>query len=178
MHTLRFLFSPSGRLPPQAFAFAVVVVYLAGAASQWLTGPDLIQRAGLWPFVAAQLLLIWVWFALHAKRLRDAGRGIDLPVAIALLYALSVALLVIVAVGFVNSATAASLDANRSSALGLILFVSVIVALLGSPQYDLAWLMVTALTAMALLPVILAIVCTLWAATRPSAAAPPGTVTP
>lgn len=179
MHTLRFLFSPSGRLPPQAFAFAVVVVYLAGAASQWLTRPDLIQRAGLWPFVAAQLLLTWVWFALHAKRLRDAGRSIDLPVAIALLYALSVALLVIVAVGFVNSATAASLDANRASALGLMLFVSVIVVLLGSPQYDLAWLMVTALTAMALLPVILAIVCTLWAATRPSAGAtPPGTVTP
>jgi len=172
MHTLRLLFSPSGRLPPQAFVFAVVVVYLAGAASQWLTRPDLIQRAGLWPFVVVQILLTWVWFALHAKRLRDAGRSIDLPVAIALLYALSVALLVIVAIGFVNSATAPSLDANRASALGLILFVSVIVALLGSPQFDAAWLMVTALTAMALLPVILAIVCTLWAATRPSVESP------
>jgi len=179
MQALRFLFSPSGRLPPQAFAIAVVVVYVAGAASQWLTTPDLIQRAGLWPFVVVQIILIWVWFALHAKRLRDAGRSIDLPVAIALLYVLSVALLVIVAASFINSASAESLGYNGATALGLILFVSIIVALLGSPQYDAAWLMVTALTAMGLLPVVLAIVCTLWAATRPRAGSvPPGAVPP
>jgi uncharacterized membrane protein YhaH (DUF805 family) len=179
MQALRFLFSPSGRLPPQAFAFAVVVVYLAGAASHLLTAPEVIARGGLWPFVAAQAPLVWIWFALHAKRLRDAGRSIDLPVAIALLYVLSVALLVIVAVSFINSASAESLGYNGATALGLILFVSIIVALLGSPQYDAAWLMVTALTAMALLPVILAIVCTLWAATRPRAGSvPPGAVQP
>ncbi len=173
MQALRFLFSPSGRLPPQAFAFTAVVVYLAGAASQWLTTPDLIQRAGLWPFVAAQILLTWIWFALHAKRLRDARRGIDLPAAIALLYVLSVALLVIVAVSFVHSARPESLEYNGAAALGLILFVSIIVALLGSPQFDVAWLVLTALTTMALLPVILAIVCTVWAATRPSVQSQP-----
>ena len=79
-------------------------------------------------------MLTWIWFALHAKRLRDAGRSIDLPAAIALLYVLSVALLVIVAVSFINSASAESLDYNGATALGLILFVSIIVALLGSPQ--------------------------------------------
>ena len=173
MHALRFLFSPSGRLPPQAFSFAAVAVYAAGAASQWLTTPDLIQRAGLWLFVAAQIIVTWIWFALHAKRLRDAGRSIDLPAAIALLYALSVALLVIVAVSFVHSASPESLEYNGATALGLILFVSVIVALLGPPQFDVAWLVLMALTAMALLPVILAIVCTLWAATRPSVASQP-----
>ncbi|HXW39902.1 MAG TPA: hypothetical protein VEK75_01770 [Xanthobacteraceae bacterium] len=168
MQVLRFLFSPYGRLPPQVFPPAAVAVYVAGAASQWLTSPNLIDRAGLWPFVAAQIVLTWIWVALHARRLRDAGRSIDLPVAIALLYALSVALLVIVAVEFVHAASPDSLQYNGATALGLILFVSIITALLGSPQYDVAWLMVTALTAMALLPVILAVACTVWAATRPS----------
>ena len=37
-----------------------------------------------------QALLIWMWFALHAKRLRDAGRTIGLAVGAAVLYALSV----------------------------------------------------------------------------------------
>jgi uncharacterized membrane protein YhaH (DUF805 family) len=168
MQALRFIFSPTGRLSPRPFLIAAVAVYLAGAASQWLTLPDVMARAGLWAFVAAQILLTWIWCALHVKRLRDAGRSVNLPVAIALLYALSVALLVIVAVAFVNTASAESLEYNRATALGLILFVSVIVVLLGSPQYDVTWLMVTALTAAALLPVILAIICTLWAATRPS----------
>ena len=80
--------------------------------------------------MAAQILLIWIWFALHAKRLRDAGRGIDLPAAIALLYALSVALLVIVAVSFyVAFWPVPDRGIQGASALGLILFVSIIVAL-------------------------------------------------
>ena len=173
MQVLRFLFSPYGRLPPRPFASAAVAVYAAGAASQWLTTPDVIQHAGLWPFVALQVVITWVWFVVHARRLRDAGRSIDLPVAIALLYALSVALMVIVAVSFINSASAESLEYNRATALGLILFVSIITVLLGAPQYDVTWLVITAMMAMALLPVILAIACTVWAATRPSVESQP-----
>jgi len=170
MQALRFLFSPSGRLSPQAFAFAVVAIYVAGAASQWLTGPDLIQRAGLWPFVAAQAVLIWIWFALHAKRLHDAGRGAGLAAGVAILYTLSVALLIILAVSFFSGSDLT--DANTASALGLILFVSVIALLLGSPHYDVGWLMVAVLLVIALAPLIVAVVCTVWAATRPSVETP------
>ena len=35
-------------------------------------------RTGPWLFAAAQALLIWVWYVLHAKRLRDAGRSVGL----------------------------------------------------------------------------------------------------
>ena len=83
MQALRFLFSPSGRLGPQAFAVAVIAVYAAGAASQWLTVPGVIARNGLWPFVAAQAVLIWIWFTLHAKRLHDADRATGLAVGAA-----------------------------------------------------------------------------------------------
>ena len=82
MQPLRTVFSPSGRLSPQIFIVLIVLVYLAGAVSHALTVPDVITRTGLWPFVAAQALLIWIWYALHAKRLRDGGRATGLAVSI------------------------------------------------------------------------------------------------
>ncbi len=168
MQALRFLFSPHGRLSPQSFAFAAVAVYAAGVASQWLTVPEVIARGGLWPFVAVQALLIWIWFALHAKRLRDAGRAVGLAAGVSLLYALSVVLLIIVAASFFNTLAGEVTDANTASALGLLLLVSIIAILLGSPHYDFAWLVVTVLTLLAFVPVIVAVMVTLWAATRPS----------
>src|SRR5208283_3016483 len=179
MQTLRFLFSPSGRLPPLAFALAVVVVYLAGAASHLFTMPEVIARGGLWPFVAAQALLIWIWFALHAKRLRDAGRPTGLAAGVSLLYALSVVLLIIITASFYNTLAGEVPDANTAGALGLILLVSIVAILLGSPHYDPSWLMVAILLLIAFVPIILAVVVSLWAATRPRAAnGPPGAVPP
>src|SRR5580698_7677198 len=125
MQALRFLFSPSGRLGPQAFAVAVIVVYAAGAASQWLTVPGVVARNGLWPFALAQAVLIWVWFALHAKRLRDADRSAGLAAGASLLYALAVVLLLIVATAFFTTSPSAATGANPTGALGLILLLSI-----------------------------------------------------
>jgi uncharacterized membrane protein YhaH (DUF805 family) len=168
MQALRLIFSPSGRLPPQTFILAALIIYLAGAASQLLTGPDVIRRAGLWPFMAAQALLIWLWFALHARRLRDAGRPVGLAAGVSILYALSVALLIIIAASFYIPLAGQTPDANTASALGLILFLAIVAMLAGAPHYDLAWLMVAILLLIAVVPVVLAVAVTLWAATRPS----------
>jgi len=172
MHAFRLLFPPSGRLRPQPFIYAVVAVYLAGMASHLLTTPDVTARAGLWPFVAAQVLLVWIWFSLHARRLHDAGRGNGLAVGVGLLYALSVVLLLIVADGFFNSADLLMGNASATSALELVLLFYVIASLLGSPHYDLGWLMVALLTLLTFVPVVVALVFTVWTATRPSVAQP------
>lgn len=169
MQALRLLFSPFGRLGPTAFMVAIAAVYLAGAASHALTLPDVIRNAGLWPFIAAQALLVWIWYALHAKRLHDAGRGAGIAAGVAALYALAVALLIIIAASFYGALAGEVPDANTASALGLILFASVVAVLLGAPHYDLAWLMVVVLLLIALLPLVLAVAVTVWAATRPSA---------
>jgi uncharacterized membrane protein YhaH (DUF805 family) len=169
MQALRFLFSPSGRLGPQAFAVAVIAVYAAGAVSQWLTAPGVVARNGLWPFVLAQAVLIWVWFALHAKRLRDADRSTGLAAGAALLYALAVVLLLIVATAFFTTSPSAATGANPTGALGLILLLSIVASLAGSSSYDLGWFVVVILIALAFLPVVVAVAVTLWAATRPSA---------
>jgi hypothetical protein len=172
MQALRLMFSPAGRLSPQPFIVAAVLVYLAGIASHWLTSADVIRRAGLWPFLAAQIVLIWIWYVLHAKRLRDGGQGAGLAAGVSLLYALSIALLIIVAVSFYIPLAGSGTDPNTASALGLILFVSIIALLAGAPHYDLSWLIVAILVVLAFLPIVLAVATTVWAATRPSLARP------
>jgi uncharacterized membrane protein YhaH (DUF805 family) len=172
MQGLRLLFSPSGRLGPRAFIIAIVLVYVAGGASQALTRPDVIKSAGLWPFLATQIALIWIWYALHTKRLRDAGKPVGLAVAASLLYVLSVALLVIIAGAFYGALAGQGTDPNTASALGLILFVSIIAMLSSAPHDSLAWLIVAILLVIACLPIVLAVVTTVWAATRPTAERP------
>jgi uncharacterized membrane protein YhaH (DUF805 family) len=169
MQALRFLFSPSGRLAPQAFLIAAIAVYAAGAAAQYLTTPNILALSGLWSFAAAQAVLIWIWYALHARRLHDAGRSIGLAAGAAALYALSVVLLLIVATGFFATSAAGTTEPNEPGAL-VILLVSVIAALAQSGSHDVGWFIVTALITLAFLPVIVALAVTLWAATRPRAA--------
>jgi len=169
MEALRFLFSPSGRLSPQAFLLGAFAVYAAGAASHLLTMPAVMTRGGPWPFAVVQALLIWIWYVLHAKRLRDADRSVAPAVAAAILYGLAIILLLILAVSFYYPLAGQGTDANTASALGLILLVAVVAVLLGSPQYDLGSLVVAILLLLAFLPLILAVGVTLFAATRPSA---------
>lgn len=168
MQALRFLFSPSGRLSPRPFIFVAAAVYLAGSASQFLTAPNVMARAGLWPFIVVQALLIWIWFAVHAKRLCDAGRGAGLAAAVSILYTLSVALLIIIAAAFYGALAGQVPDANTAGAYGLILFIWIVAVLLGAPHYDLAWLLVAILVLIALVPIGLAIAVTLWTASLPS----------
>ena len=172
MQGLGLLFSSSGRLGPKAFIIAVVLLYIAATASQALTLRGVIKSAGLWPFLAAQIVLVWIWYVLHAKRLRDAGKPVGLAVATCLLYMLSVALLVIIAGAFYGALAGQSTDPNAASALGLILFVSIVAMLSGAPRDSLAWLMVAILLVIAYLPIVLAVVTTAWAATRGTAEGP------
>ena len=168
MQALSLLFSPSGRLQPQPFIYGAVAVYLFGAASQLLTRPDLMARDGLWLFAASQAVLIWIWFALHAKRLRDADRAIGIAAGVSLLYALSVILLLIVAAAFFDTSASAGLDANATSALGLILLIAIFTTLSGGSGYDLTWVVMAILALLAFVPIIAALTLTFWAATRPS----------
>jgi uncharacterized membrane protein YhaH (DUF805 family) len=170
MQALHSVFSPSGRLAPRPFAVAAIAVYIAGVAAQWLTGPEVLVRTGIWPFAIVQVLLIWIWYTLHAKRLHDADRSDGLAAGAALLYALSIVLLLIVTIGFFKPYASGMTDPNATAALNIVLLVSVIAALAQTSSHDIGALIVTGLIAVAFLPVIVALAVTLWAATRPSAA--------
>ena len=173
MDALRFLLSPSGRLRPQPFVLAVIAVYIAGVAAQWLTAPDVLRRISIVPFAFVQIALIWMWFALHAKRLRDGGERTGLAVGAGVLYALGIVLLLVLGAGFIDPGRDGDWGPTGSAALGLIVVVVVIGTLLDTANYDAISLMIAGfLTVMALLPVIVALAVTVWAATRPSVAAP------
>ncbi len=167
MQGLRSFLSPRGRLAPRPFVVAALTVYLLGVASHFLTVPAVLARGGLWPFAAVQAALIWGWFTVHAKRLHDTGRTHGLAIGVAVLYALSIVLLLILAGAFFSTSDSVMHDPNATSALGLLLMLYIIANLLGSLHYDLAWLVVAILTAMAFLPIVIALGFTLWAAVQP-----------
>jgi hypothetical protein len=118
-------------------------------------------------FAAAQALLIWVWFVLHAKRLRDAGRSIGLALGAAVLYALSVVLLLTVTTAFFTTGPTRH-DANTIGALTFILLLSILESLGAASSYPLGAIVVAILAMRAFLPVIVAMIVTLWAATGAS----------
>ena len=166
MQALRFLLSPSGRLAPQTFVIAAIAVYAAGAVAQYFTAPNILAHAGLWPFAVVQAVLIWIWYALHAKRLHDAGRSTGLAAGAATLYALSVVLLLILATGLFVTSAAGTSDSHAPDAL-VVLLVSVIAALAQSGSHDLGWFIVSALIGLGFLPILVAIAVTVWTATLP-----------
>src|SRR5258708_25506311 len=75
-------FSARGRLAPRAFAAGAAVVYGTAFLSFLLISPPAMLRVGLAPFALVQAIALWCWFCLHAKRLRDADRGLGVAAAI------------------------------------------------------------------------------------------------
>jgi uncharacterized membrane protein YhaH (DUF805 family) len=169
MDALCLLFSPSGRLGPQAFIFNVIAVYAVGVAAQWLSVPKIQGNAGIWPFVVVQAVLIWIWYVLHAKRLRDADRPTGLAAGAALLYALAVVLLLIVATNFFQPYIGGPSDSSATAVLNVTAFIAVLLELTRMSAGDLNMFVLGIFIVMAFLPMIVALAVTVWAASRPSA---------
>lgn len=91
-----------GRLAPRPFALGVLGVWSAGIVSQVLLAGEVIARAGLWPFILIQALLIATWVVLHIRRLRDAGQGPTAAIGIALIYVLAIGLLLMLVAFFTH----------------------------------------------------------------------------
>ena len=75
MESLALFTSASGRIAPKPFWLGVVAVYVASFLSQFLLAAPVTARASVLPFLVAQAAIAWAWYALHARRLRDAGRA-------------------------------------------------------------------------------------------------------
>ena len=160
------LFTLSGRLGWRPFAVGVVVVYLMGLASQvLLTGPVQL-RAGFWPFILLHAALLWLWFTLHAMRLRDAGRGIAAAVGVAIVNMLSMIFLLMV-ISFLASPVEGQPGETAGGVLAtwvvLIMFIEI---LSGAPH--LGWLgrVLMVIVGIAMLPILLAVGFSIWVGTR------------
>src|SRR5215813_3811786 len=161
MEALALFFCARGRVAPRAFAAGVAVVYGTAALSQLFLSPPVILHAGLAPFTLVQAIAIWSWFCLHAKRLRDADRGIGVAVAIAVLYALAVILFLLL-VALIMPAG----DAAQTASAGNVLYL-LMTTLMADP--GLFAYVAVGIFALVVAPVPMAIALSIWAATRPAA---------
>lgn len=115
-----------GRLAPKPFALGVLIVWIAGIASQLLLTGHVVARFGIWPFIAIQAALIWIWLVLHIRRLRDVGEGPAAAIGIAFIYVLSIGLLLMLVVFFTHPDSVAPRGAESpagSAVIGTLLVV-------------------------------------------------------
>src|SRR4051812_25043618 len=92
MESFALFFSSSGRVAQKPFTIAVVLLYVLIVLSQGLLSPVVTARANVVPFALVQAVATYAWYALHAKRLRDAGHGTGVALGLAILYGMSVVL--------------------------------------------------------------------------------------
>jgi hypothetical protein len=169
--SLRALLLPSGRLAPRPFTIAVIVLYAIIFASQMLLSSAVTARGGVWPFVAAQALLIWVWIVLHRRRMHDAGRPTGLVIGIALAYAVEIIL--IVAMAWLILASAANSSGEQVTVLHVFIFIYLLGLMSGDPHFGALTIWLYGFVVLLLVPIVAAFGLSLWAATRPSVPAAP-----
>src|SRR5262249_38796969 len=97
MDLIALFTSSDGRLTRKAFWLSLLAVYAASVASQFLLTGEITARSGLWPFAIVQAAILWSWTVVHIKRLRDAGRPAAGAIAVAILYGLSIGLVLMIA---------------------------------------------------------------------------------
>jgi hypothetical protein len=170
MDPLALFLAASGRIAPRPFAIAVVIIYGAGFASQILLGAPVVARSGLWPFALTQGALTWMWFALHAKRRRDADAGIGAAAGIAIVYILSIALLLLVIAFFLSVASQQASD-DAAAGIGSFLILFYLLALFSGDMNTIGGF-IMALLLIASAPALIAMAYSIYAGTRPSVALP------
>jgi len=169
MDPLAFFLSTTGRLPPRPFAVGVVLIYAASLASQALISAPVVARTGFWPFAAAQATLLWGWYALHAKRLRDAEQDIGAAAGVAALYALAMVLLLFVAFFIrLGARPGEELAGSTMRWLGPLSF-----GWFGSGEFGGLGLILAAFVIAAFAPALVALGFSIWTGTRPTAPAGP-----
>jgi hypothetical protein len=159
------MLSPTGRLAPRPFAVAIFLIYAVGFAAQTLLAPAVPKAIGLGSFVLVQALLIWIWFALHAKRLRDAGCGVGGAAGIAALCALAVLLFILLTAVFQQAATADPDEDWRF--LGLVAISYVFTLISNGTDFGAFGFVLAALLLLAIAPFLIALGFSVWTGTRP-----------
>jgi uncharacterized membrane protein YhaH (DUF805 family) len=176
MESPAVLFSVSGKLAPRPFARGAVAVYALSFLSQMLISPPVTAHWGVWIFALLQIAVIWAWFVLHARRLRDADLPAGSALAVAILYGLAVILLVLLIEPIVGTnADAVVSDTPRIRFADLWIVLLLVEAFAGRARVGFFDVLALVMLALILVPIVIAFGFSVWAGTRPrgSAAAAP-----
>jgi uncharacterized membrane protein YhaH (DUF805 family) len=174
MASLPTFLSTSGRLAPKPFALGAIAVYLASFFSQFLLAAPVTARASVVPFLVFQIVIAWFWYSLHVRRLRDAGRPAGSAIALTILYALAIVLLLLVMLAIDAPGQSTGPDETPYARVVQIFLVFFLIAMiLGDPNIGLFGYIVLGVVALTMLPILIAIIFTVWTGTRPRVAEPP-----
>jgi len=153
--------SPHGKLARKPFVLGVALVYVGGIGAQALLSGEVTARAGLWPFVIVQAALIWIWVVLHIRRLRDAGEGPAAAIGVALIYTLSLGLLLMLVVFLTNpDAVGPPVGGERpaSDAAPGTLLVLFLFAIVFRPDFGVFTTILKGLILIAFVPVVISLI--------------------
>jgi uncharacterized membrane protein YhaH (DUF805 family) len=165
---------PAGRMAPRPFALRIVGIYLLSFSSQFLLAEPVMALAGVAPFLVVQIVVAWMWYALHAKRLRDAGRSTGTAFAVMVLYLLAILLLVLATIAANASGPADGADAKPlATVFQIFLLLFLIGTVLSDPNLSVFGYVFLAALLVIMLPIVIAIGFSVWTGTRPTASAPP-----
>lgn len=169
MASLPAFLSAAGRIAPRPFALGAAVVYGASFLSQFLLAAPVMARTSVVPFLVVQIAIAWVWYGLHVRRLRDAGRPAGSAIALTILYALAIVLLLLVMLAIDAPGEPAGPDATPyARVLQIFLILYLIGMILGDPSLGMFGYVMLGVIALMMLPILIAIVFTIWVGTRPS----------
>jgi uncharacterized membrane protein YhaH (DUF805 family) len=160
------IFSASGRLARKPFALAITLLYVASFASQVLLAPPVMVRASVVPFAVVQAVVTWFWYVLHARRLREAGRGTGGAVAVAILYALAIVLLMLLIVPILEPSESAP-DQPGLTFIGIWLAIFLFAAFTAQAELGFLYYVTLAILLLVLTPFLLGLFFSIWTGSRP-----------
>jgi uncharacterized membrane protein YhaH (DUF805 family) len=157
---------PGARLARGPFALAAIALYAISFVSQALLTAPVTKHVSVAPFVLAQIVVIWLWVEIHRRRLRDAGRPTGIAIGIAMVYALEVILLALLIWALTASAAQTG---DTASIFHLYVLLYMLGSISGESSLASLQYYLMSVAAVMFIPTAIAIVFSLWTATRPSA---------
>jgi uncharacterized membrane protein YhaH (DUF805 family) len=160
---------PTGDIDQGPYARALIGLAIGAVLSNMLSATAISDTFGLWPFAVTQLALLWLWFALTARRLNNAERSVLGVTAVSLIAAIAVVLLTIMLLLQFTDPDAGAAAPWVPASIGTLIypFVFVFNRVTGPPAaaQDLT---VAILAAFTVAPLLLMIWYSIWAALQPS----------
>jgi uncharacterized membrane protein YhaH (DUF805 family) len=160
---------PSGDLKQGPYLRSLVALLIGAILSHMLTAPLVTAQLGLVPFAVTQLALLWWWFALIVKRLRDAERSFLGVTAVALIDLFALLLLAVMLMLQFSDTSAGAAAPYLPASLSLLIYPFVFLFnFLTGPVANTQDLQVALLALFVVAPLLLTIFYSLWAAAQPS----------
>jgi uncharacterized membrane protein YhaH (DUF805 family) len=160
---------PSGDLEQGPYTRALVGLLIGAVLSNMLSAPVVTASFGILPFVVTQFALLWFWFALTAKRLRNAERSVLGVTAVAMIALIAVVLLAVMLALQASDLEAGTAAPFIPASIGTLIYPFVFLFNLATgPSANAQDLTIAVLATFTVAPLLLMTWYSAWAALQPS----------